>query len=1222
MTLADTVMKAMGPCFLHRALLVLCLVLFTSLFFAGASSAEVVISAHTDAPDPVAAHGIVTYTIVVSNNTFEVPFSNVTVTDIIPATTQFVDVTPPASVSCAGVLPGETGTLTCTGLSLAAAGDPGDSVTYLVRVRTTSASRAAGTITNSATANDHVNTPFTQTQSTTVNAGSDIALTKSASPSPVIAGGVVAYTLTLSNNGPDPASTLVITDTLPPNCSVTGSLPTGCTSSGQTITCNVAALGYPGTTNVGPIQCITGVAGGSTLTNTASVTVGAASPDNLTDNNTTSVDTPVAAGSDVSITKTKSLADPVFTGISFDFVLTTRYSGDFPTGATLTDVVPAQFTINNPASFSQNGWDCMVSGQTVNCTRTGSGSAGINQALGVVNINVTAITAVASTSNTTSISPPPGVTDPTPVNNTSTLTFQVLLYQADFSSTKTRTVPNSVAQNLPFEFTLAARNNGPASYTGTVTLTDTLPVGFRLNSYSTASGFTAANCIPASASLPADGPVTITCTRNVTNLAANTSAGSIVINVTPTGTGDLTNGVCVSTSGLGPADGNSGNNCVSNTVTSQIDPNQADIRVNKTASPATVDAGQPLTYIVEVVNAGPNTAQDVQLTDVLADLINGTIGASQGVEAQPDIDIHGGGAVIPASGSATCRIVSTGGTSARLDCTITTLPVCTAGSDCPTFTFVIRPAASANPNNNDLARTNTATAISQVTADPNLGNNSGSVTSNVSPRADMTVTKTDLPDPAPAGQQLAYTITARNNGPSTAYGVSITDTLPLDVTYVSASASNGGSCTTTPAANSTTAAGNRTLSCSWATGFGRNVQRTVSVVVRPNYITHGTQLTNDVSVATTTTETNAGNNTGQALTNVSGPVYDLLINNTDTPDPVTVGDDVTYTITVTNNGASFAENVRMVDTLPAAGLSFRSVIPITAGVICSSSAVVGAIGGTVTCDIPGLATAASAQMQVVLRGENKGTYTNSAQARFQDATADAFDPQSNNTATQPTTVRTRADVQVVSKQAVQSGTATPISQIELRHPFDWLVDVRNNGPAEADTVTFSDALPAGMELTGTPALTVTSGAFTPTAPTCTGTAGGTGFTCAITSMPAAGTASVRIPVRVITVPGSGSTTNRSTIVTTDSFDTNGGNNPNAGNNFSNGSVAVLSSALSGGVYRDNNDNGAVDAGENGIQGATITVTGTAFDSTPVSRTVLTDTSGNFSVTGLPDGFYN
>ena len=44
---------------------------------------------------------------------------------------------------------------------------------------------------------------------------------------------------------------------------------------------------------------------------------------------------------------------------------------------------------------------------------------------------------------------------------------------------------------------------------------------------------------------------------------------------------------------------------------------------------------------------------------------------------------------------------------------------------------------------------------------------------------------------------------------------------------------------------------------------------------------------------------------------------DLEITKSDSPDPVTTGSDLTYTITVTNNGPDAATSVTVTDTLPA-----------------------------------------------------------------------------------------------------------------------------------------------------------------------------------------------------------------------------------------------------------------------------------------------------------------
>lgn len=63
----------------------------------------------------------------------------------------------------------------------------------------------------------------------------------------------------------------------------------------------------------------------------------------------------------------------------------------------------------------------------------------------------------------------------------------------------------------------------------------------------------------------------------------------------------------------------------------------------------------------------------------------------------------------------------------------------------------------------------------------------------VASAADLSVTKSDSPDPVQNGSNLTYTIVVKNNGPSTATGVMLTDTLPPGVTFVSSSC-GGPSC--------------------------------------------------------------------------------------------------------------------------------------------------------------------------------------------------------------------------------------------------------------------------------------------------------------------------------------------------------------------------------------------------------------------------------------------
>ena len=58
-------------------------------------------------------------------------------------------------------------------------------------------------------------------------------------------------------------------------------------------------------------------------------------------------------------------------------------------------------------------------------------------------------------------------------------------------------------------------------------------------------------------------------------------------------------------------------------------------------------------------------------------------------------------------------------------------------------------------------------------------------------QADLAVVKSAAPNPVVAGSQLTYTFTTTNNGPSGDTGVTLSDTLPAGVQYVSSSSSQG-----------------------------------------------------------------------------------------------------------------------------------------------------------------------------------------------------------------------------------------------------------------------------------------------------------------------------------------------------------------------------------------------------------------------------------------------
>ena len=90
--------------------------------------------------------------------------------------------------------------------------------------------------------------------------------------------------------------------------------------------------------------------------------------------------------------------------------------------------------------------------------------------------------------------------------------------------------------------------------------------------------------------------------------------------------------------------------------------------------------------------------------------------------------------------------------------------------------------------NNNAVGTLVNTATVAAPKEVNLSNNTDTVSNPVTPRIDLQITKVDSQDPVEPGSQFTYTLEIKNNGPSNATGVVVTDTLPVTgVTYVSAS---------------------------------------------------------------------------------------------------------------------------------------------------------------------------------------------------------------------------------------------------------------------------------------------------------------------------------------------------------------------------------------------------------------------------------------------------
>ena len=294
-----------------------------------------------------------------------------------------------------------------------------------------------------------------------------------------------------------------------------------------------------------------------------------------------------------------------------------------------------------------------------------------------------------------------------------------------------------------------------------------------------------------------------------------------------------------------------------------------DLSVELTGTPDPVDVGGTLTYAVTVTNTGPSLATGVVLTGSLP--ANTTFGSATPSQGNCDLEL----------GTLTCVLgAMLRNANAVIGITVTPL--------------------------DDAAGATIANMVSVTAAeiDPDQNNNTASQNTTVNPSADISVNKTDNSDPVTAGEGLRYTVTVSNSGPSDSTGVTLTDILPPGVNFVSAAPTQGN------------CSGTRTVTCTLGT-LANGKTATVSILVVTASIG---ELTNIATVSGSVRDPSTGNNAATEITTVNpkpggffivSPItvppavsVDLAVTMIDSPKPVLIGSNLTYTVIVTNHGPS------------------------------------------------------------------------------------------------------------------------------------------------------------------------------------------------------------------------------------------------------------------------------------------------------------------------------
>ncbi|RJQ21527.1 DUF11 domain-containing protein, partial [Candidatus Woesearchaeota archaeon] len=298
----------------------------------------------------------------------------------------------------------------------------------------------------------------------------------------------------------------------------------------------------------------------------------------------------------------------------------------------------------------------------------------------------------------------------------------------------------------------------------------------------------------------------------------------------------------------------------------------------------------------------------------------------------------------------------------------------------------------------------------------------------------VTLTKTDNPDPVTSGSTLTYQITINNTGADAIFNATLVETYPAGVSFVSSS----------PAPTS----GNNTFVIATIAGStASTINITLSV---GSTLANGTLLNNSANLT-------FGNGLGQNITldanettTVVG-VPELVTAKTDTPDPVAKGTTLNYTITVTNIGGEFAYNTTVTEIYPSDTLFLSSTPAPTLG---NNTFALGtlALGASTTVNIT-LNVSTSVANGSVLNNTYNVTFANNSGQ--------------NLTITNSTLTTVLGSPVIIT---IKSDTPDPVIKGTA---LNYTILINNTGDDTAFNLTITENYPSGVSFaTATPAPTL------------------------------------------------------------------------------------------------------------------------------------------------------
>ena len=445
--------------------------------------------------------------------------------------------------------------------------------------------------------------------------------------------------------------------------------------------------------------------------------------------------------------------------------------------------------------------------------------------------------------------------------------------------------------------------------------------------------------------------------------------------------------------------------------------------VTMTPSANPVSSGSQLTYTINVTNAGGDITQDTVLNSQI-------------------------------SGMTGLILTSNVGTCSQTDNHVTCHAGIMAGQQ--SWQVIIRGTVTA-PNGSTLFNGVTVTGNHEssgyetsVYSDVLVNN------TNPSPKPDLSIS-IQGPSTIPDDSDVVYHLTVNNSGNANAVGVTVIDTLPDGTSFASVTANSLFSCV--PLAP-------RTVQCTGGrVNAGANA--TISITAAVANPDDGNQMKNTAVVDPYDfiDESQELNNTA-SLVSVNGqqPAQTgLTITKTGSPDVLRPGDEITYTLVVTNLGARRADNVATTDITQ--GLDAASITATTTKGVCTVTA------PQVTCTQkrPTLRLDPGESLSITITG----TVTSSAGTLITNlatTTGEIHNKSTTNTSRTTTTVKPGVDLSVVQKAATNHLDAddTPDDTDPFRawDHFQYDISLGNSGLDDATNVLVREVVSPGVLFLG------------------------------------------------------------------------------------------------------------------------------------------------------------